>query len=162
MAAPSDMTGLRFGRLVGLKREGSVDGRAAWSWQCDCGTVKRATGDSVRRGLIVSCGCYQQECRTKHGCWGTPTYMAWQNMKARAAGNGERNQRYYAARGIVVCERWNSFDNFLADMGECPPGLTLERDDNDKGYGPGNCHWATWSEQANNRRARGSVVGAVL
>lgn len=65
-----------------------------------------------------------------------------------------RNRRFkdYGGRGITVCERWLSFDNFLADMGEPPLGLTIERRDNDKGYEPGNCYWATYKVQANNQR----------
>lgn len=64
---------------------------------------------------------------------------------------------YYFDRGVIVCQRWqgpDGFANFLTDMGECPPGLTLDRIDNDGGYEPGNCRWATWVQQAENRRTR--------
>jgi hypothetical protein len=60
--------------------------------------------------------------------------------------------KYYGARGITVCERWNNYKNFLADMGRCPVGLTLDRIDNEKGYTPTNCRWTTWKEQNNNNR----------
>lgn len=72
-------------------------------------------------------------------------FQAWVNMRKRC-----RSADRYVERGIKVCERWNSFENFLADMGECPPGLTIERVDNDKGYEPGNCVWATRTVQNRN------------
>lgn len=75
----------------------------------------------------------------------TRTYVAWVSMKQRC-----RTKRY-ADRGITVCEDWSSFENFLADMGECPDSLTLERRDNDKGYSKSNCVWASMAVQGSNR-----------
>lgn len=73
-------------------------------------------------------------------------------MLARVVSDLPSNRPYYKDRGIGVCERWHSFENFLADMGERPDGLTLDRINNDRGYEPGNCRWATWSEQNRNKR----------
>jgi hypothetical protein len=73
-------------------------------------------------------------------------------MKSRCSNSNNKNYKDYGGRGITVCTRWLTFENFYADMGTCPPNLTLERKDNDGDYEPGNCIWATWFTQAINRR----------
>ena len=82
----------------------------------------------------------------------TPTYTSWRNMLSRCRNRNRSDYVNYGGRGITVCERWLAFENFLVDMGERPAGTTLDRKDNDRGYDPTNCVWATHKEQTNNRR----------
>lgn len=91
---------------------------------------------------------------TENFC-GTSTYRIWSAMLSRCRNKKNAHYKDYGGRGIIVCERWANFENFLADMGERPSKeLTLDRIDNDGNYEPGNCQWATWFQQAANRRSR--------
>jgi hypothetical protein len=150
----------RFGRLVALsvttKKNTTGKSKRYWACQCDCGAVTEVETYSLRCGETTSCGCFHVDQlvsrSTKHGASGTPTYHSWSSMIWRCASTKPKYFKYYGARGITVCERWQIFENFLADMGERPAGTTIDRINNDGNYEPGNCRWASWSVQLKNRR----------
>lgn len=82
----------------------------------------------------------------------SPTYSSWKSMNGRCKNKNDPSYNRYGGRGISVCDRWNNFENFIEDMGERPPGTSIDRVDNSKGYYKENCRWATKSEQQRNKR----------
>lgn len=160
---PPMAAGQRYGRLVAIKRVGTRPDRLSlWSFYCDCGTKTVAVAHFVRRGKKSSCGCLLRECRiarniarATHQMTHTPTYTSWKSMIQRCYDHNYDAFYRYGGRGIVVCERWRTFENFLADMGERPKGKTIDRyPDNDGNYEPRNVRWATPKEQTQNRRKK--------
>ncbi len=150
--------GDRFGILSVIEMIGGRDKK--YLCRCDCGTIKSVLGSALRNGDARSCGCGIRRALsarfTRHGHAGkikTPTYSSWKSMHDRCKKPHHKAYADYGGRGITICERWQKFENFLADMGERPNGTSLDRfPNNDGNYEPGNCRWADKYQQANNRR----------
>ena len=160
------LTGLRFGRLLIQADLPKVPPKVRRVLAvCDCGVVKTYAATEVMNGNVKSCGCLARqrtaERSTIHGKSRTPTYGSWVEMRNRCNSKSDPAYPRYGGRGITICERWNSYANFLSDMGEKPPGLSLDRyPDNNGNYEPTNCRWATRTEQSRNRRNTMQVVFA--
>lgn len=149
--------GQRFGRLVVL---GLSDyKRYRILCKCDCGNIVPIYKYNLRDGISKSCGCLRNEIVTKHGHntdkkGKSPTYSSWDGIIQRCNNPNCKAYKHYGGRGITVCERWNKFENFLADMGENPSkGYSIDRIDVNGNYEPSNCRWATAKEQSRNKRA---------
>jgi len=154
--------GAVFGRLlVANSFRRGPNRHIVWLCTCVCGGQNWVSANALSSGRTRSCGCLYLEsiirnghASVTHGMGRTPEYWAWLHMRYRCCNPDCEAYEDYGARGIKVCARWlESFENFFADMGLKPSGdLSLDRIDNDGGYEPANCRWATAVEQNNNTR----------
>lgn len=150
------VVGSRFGRLVVLAvfRDGTPHMKCRC--RCDCGATSVHRRSQLLGNVCWSCGCLVRDVHMKHGHSAyhreTREYRTWKSMIGRC--NQRSNKRYadYGGRGIRVCRRWMNFSLFLEDMGKCPPGMSIDRKDNDGDYYPENCVWATAKQQARHNR----------
>ncbi len=156
---PANITGIKFGRLTAINISHRKKGKIYWNTRCECGNTKIVAYGNLQSGEVRSCGCLRRETAAlssrKHGMYGTRLYECWNSMHKRCRGtSGKEHNRNYHGRGIRVCSEWSDFKIFMAWAVEngYSDKLTIDREENDKGYSPDNCRWITIKEQQSNRR----------
>jgi hypothetical protein len=152
-----DLTGMIFGRyeVIGFaeKRFGNA---IFWSVRCECGERRIVRGAHLKSGAAKSRGCLRSDTSTvnatRHGHCGSKTYWIWAAMKDRCRNPNNKEYKWYGGAGVSYCDRWEEFQNFLEDMGECRPGYSIERRNPWGDYCPENCEWIPRSKQNLNKR----------
>lgn len=157
-----------FGRLTALEKLPSYKNASWWRCLCLCGKTKDVRASDLIHEKVSSCGCLRLDRLRKaiktHGLSRTRIWNIWVNMMQRCFNKKNNEYHNYGGRGITVCERWKTFQNFFNDVGHPKEGLTLDRIDNDENYEPSNVRWATRGEQLLNTRRNHlvSYLGAMV
>lgn len=165
MSTPYLSAGEKFNRLTALKD--CPRAKHMVLVRCDCGVEKEVNARNVKAGRVKSCGCLLREHNERQSAsdpFSTErryTYRSWEAMLARCTNRDHPHYDRYGGRGISICPEWNSFDNFLSDMGYRPSGLVLDRVDNDQGYFKDNCRWTTQKANTRNRSEFNRVLTAL-
>jgi len=163
------LIGQTFGRLTVTSFSSVKHGERHWECLCTCGKTHIARGSHLKSGGVTSCGCYRTEqiikAKTTHGARTRLNkqpneYYIWQGIKQRCHNPKNTMYKYYGQRGIAVCDRWfNSYENFISDMGPRPSlEYSIDRINNDGNYEPSNCRWATPLIQGNNKNLKTYTV----
>lgn len=152
-----DLSGRKFGLWKVVKLAYTyTPGNPKWHCICECGTKRLVSGNQLRFGKTTNCDCVPKKYKVKHGhnrdSGESPEYSVWRGMIQRCTNPKATHYDDYGGRGITVCKRWRTFENFLEDMGERPEGMSLDRIRNSRGYCKSNCRWATPSQQRLNQR----------
>jgi hypothetical protein len=153
MSAKIDLVGHVYGRLTVIRESGRKYGKVLWECRCICGNTTYLTGNAMRKGNSLSCGCLAKDIVHKHGVSTTRPYKIWRGIMSRCLNQEAKDYGAYGGRGIKICEEWRDPINFVtwAFSNGYSDGLQIDRKDNDGNYCPENCRWVTRIINMNNR-----------